>query len=263
MGYLLKNHHNVHPTQQVPKNRARLFKEGSKMGGLMKRKLSVLALLVVILLPACSENKISLNYTPLSNQSLQMSHKNLVVTTLEDHRFRLYSFGANSMPDVAGWGQGTGTLTTPQNIPQHVSQAIASQYRDFGADVSYQPDITCHITKEKDGSYRASASYPGPVLCGSIIDYQFQIDHSIVGFGTYISTFNMAAGAVIKAQVALHLFLVKGDTILWDGYVGASDGMKDVKGPNLKTKAVGILEHTLGLTIEQSVKDVSDGLGKV
>lgn len=233
------------------------------MGGLLKRKLSVLALFVLILLPACSENKISLNYTPLVNSSLQMSHKNLIVTTLQDHRFRLYSFGANSMPDVAGWGQGTGTLTTPQSIPAHVSQALANQYRDFGANVRYQPDISCHIVKEKDGTYRASTSSPEPILCGSIIDYQFQIDHSVVGIGTYISTFDMASGAVIKAQVALHLFLVKGDTILWDGYVGASDGMRDVKGPHLKEKAVGILEHTLGLTIEQSVKDVSDELEKV
>ena len=233
------------------------------MGGLLKRKLSILALFVLILLPACSENKIALNYTPLVNPSLQMSHKNLIVTTLADHRFRLYSFGANSMPDVAGWGQGTGTLTTPQSIPGHVSQALANQYRDFGANVRYQPDISCHIVKEKDGTYRASSSYQGTVLCGSIIDYQFQIDHPVVGFGTYISTFDMSAGAVIKAQVALHLFLVKGDTILWDGYVGASDGMRDIKGPNIKEKAVGILEHTLGLTIEQSVKDVSAGLEKV
>jgi hypothetical protein len=39
--------------------------------------------------------------------------------------------------------------------------------------------------------------------------------------------------------------------------------MRDIKGPNIKEKAVGILEHTLGLTIEQSVKDVSAGLEKV
>ena len=158
---------------------------------------------------------------------------------------------------------GSGRQERSHRIGSPYPQAIARQYRDFGADVRYRPDIACHITKEKDGTYRASTSSPEPILCGSIIDYQFQIDHSVVGIGTYISTFDMAGGAVIKAQVALHLFLVKGDTILWDGYVGASDGMRDVKGPHLKEKAVGILEHTLGLTIEQSVKDVSDELEKV
>lgn len=232
------------------------------MGSLV-RKLSIFAFLAVLLLPACSENRIFLTYTPLVGQSLQMSHKSLVITTLEDHRFRLYSFDADAMPDVAGWGQGTGTLTTPQSIPRHVSESIASQYRGFGAEVQYRPDVICRIRKGADGSYTAFSSYPGPVLCGSIMDYQFQINHSVVGFGTYISTFDMAAGAVIEAQVALHLFLVKGKTILWNGYVGSSDGMKDVKGPKLKEKAVAILEHTLGLTIEQSVKEVSDGLGKI
>ena len=232
------------------------------MGGLLKR-LSIFAFLAMVFLPACSQNRVFLTYTPLVDQSLQMSHKKLIVATLEDHRFRLYSFGANSMPDVAGWGQGTGTLTTPQSIPEHVSKSIASQYRTLGAQAQYRPDVTCRIKKEADGTYTASSSYPGPVLCGSIMDYQFQIDHPVVGSGTYISTFDMAAGAVIKAQVALHLFLVRGKTILWDGYVGSSDGMKEVKGPKLKRKAVAILEHTLGVAIEQSVKDVSDRLRKV
>ncbi|MHB1564668.1 MAG: hypothetical protein ACYCXP_11365 [Leptospirillum sp.] len=229
----------------------------------LKKKISIVSFFLLILMPACSENRISLSYTPLVDQSLEMSHKTLIVTTLSDHRFRLYSFGANSMPDVAGWGQGTGTLTTPQSISRHVSQSIVRQYRDFGAQAQYRPDLSCRITKEKDGSYRASSSYPGPVLCGSILDYQFQIDHSVVGFGTYISTFDMAAGATIKAQVALHLFLVNQNTILWDGYVGSSDGMKDVKGPHLKEKAVAILEHTLGITIEQSAREVSDHLEKI
>jgi hypothetical protein len=232
------------------------------MGGFLKKKLSIFTLFALIFLPACSENRISLSYTPLADQSLQMPDKRLIVTTLADHRFRLYSFGANSMPDVAGWGQGTGTLTTPQSIPEHVSRAIVSQYRDFGANVQYRPDVTCQVIKEADGTYRATSSYPTPVLCGSILDYQFQSDHSVVAFGTYISTFDMAAGAVIKAQVALHLFLVKGNTILWDGYVGSSDGIKNAKGPKLKEKAVAILEHTLGLTIEQSVQKISEGLGR-
>lgn len=236
---------------------------GRRMGRFLEKKVAVFILFALILLPGCSENRVSLAYTPLVDQSLKMSHKSLIVTTLLDHRFRLYSFGANSMPDVAGWGQGTGTLTTPQNIPKHVSEAIVRQYRDFGANVQYRPDVSCRVTKEKDGTYKASSAYPGPVLCGSIMDYQFQIDHPVVSFGTYISTFDMTAGTVVKAQVALHLFLVDGNTLLWDGYVGSSDGLKDASGPNLKEKAVSILEHTLGIAIEQSVKEVSDGLGKV
>ncbi len=225
--------------------------------------LSVFLAVTLVSLGSCASNRVSLGYATITDPSVRMTDKSLVVATLVDHRFRLYSFGANSMGDVAGWGQGTGTLTTPENIPVHVTRALVHQYQTFGGNAVFRPDVSCHLSKSSDGNYSVRSSYPGPVLCGSILDYQFQIDHATVGFGTYISTFDMTAGATLKAQVALHLFLVQGTRILWQGYVGSADGQKDIKGPNLRQKGVALLEHSLGMAIEQSVPDISSGLGKV
>ncbi|AFS52772.1 MULTISPECIES: hypothetical protein [Leptospirillum] len=228
--------------------------------------LGMVSLGLALTLSACAHNRVTLGFTPMSGQGVQPAPSSeVVVTTLADHRFRLYSFTSNDMPDTVGWGQGTGTLYTPENIPAHVSRALVEQYRNLGLRARYDPSVKCQVESMKDGHVRVSvtgASSSSPVLCGSIVDYQFQIDHPMVGFGTYISTYDMAAGATLMAEVSLHLFLVdpRDNHILWTGVVNKAGGAKDIHPPHLNAQGVSLLEQTLAKTIIKSAKEFSPSI---
>lgn len=226
----------------------------------------MLSLGLALTLSACAHNRVTLGFTPLSGEEVQPSPSGeVVVTTLVDHRFRLYSFTANDMPDTVGWGQGTGTLYTSENIPAHVSRALAEQYRKLGIRARYDAGLKCQVDSLPNGNYRVTVkgtAASSPVLCGSIVDYQFQIEHPMVGFGTYISTYDMAAGATLTAQVSLHLFLVdaRDGHILWTGVVNEARGLKNIHPPHLNAKGVSLLERTLAKTIVKSAREFSPSI---
>ena len=89
----------------------------------------------------CAHNRVTLGFSPISGKGMgALPSETVVVSTLQDHRFRLYSFEANDMPDVVGWGQATGTLYTPQNIPAHVSRSLAEQTMHWGCMPVMNPD---------------------------------------------------------------------------------------------------------------------------
>jgi|UniRef100_A0A7C3LRZ0 hypothetical protein len=222
---------------------------------------------LVLSFSGCAHNRVTLGFSPISGKGMETPpSETVVVSTLQDHRFRLYSFEANDMPDIVGWGQATGTLYTPQNIPAHVSRSLVVQYKALGMHARYEPGLECRVEKDGSGRERVilKGANPGSgtVLCGSIIDYQFQIDHPMVGFGTYISTYNMAAGATVKAQVTLHLYLADASDghILWKGIVDEAQGMRDAHPPDLNAKGVSLLEKTLARTIVKSAKAFSPSL---
>lgn len=222
---------------------------------------------LLLMFSGCAHNRVTLGFSPISGKGMgALPSETVVVSTLQDHRFLLYSFEANDMPDIVGWGQATGTLYTPQNIPAHVSRSLAEQYNALGMHARYEPGLGCQVRKDIRGHSRLilTGKVPGSgtVLCGSIIDYQFQIDHPMVGFGTYISTYDMAAGATVKAQVTLHLYLADASDgrILWEGTVDEAQGMRNAHPPDLNAKGVSLLEKTLARTIVKSAKAFSPSL---
>ncbi|MCL4461550.1 MAG: hypothetical protein M1297_07575 [Nitrospirae bacterium] len=229
--------------------------------------LGMIFLGLALTLSACAHNRVTLGFTPLSGKDLQpFPSRELVVTTLADHRFRLYSFTANDMPDIVGWGQGTGTLYTPENIPAHVSRALADQYRSLGMRARYDPALKCRVETSSDGRTRVTLKGATPssptILCGAIEDFQFQIEHPMVGFGPEISTYDMAAGATLKAQVSLHLYLVDPQDVhvLWSGIVRQAEGEKNIHPPHLNEQGVSLLEKTLAKTIVTSAREFSSSI---
>ena len=209
----------------------------------------------------CAHNRVDLSaYAPQGpfpgGSTMQRS---FVVAPLADHRFRFFEYGSTGMVDTVGWGEGTGTLYTPQNIPNHVSTALVTQFRAYGMHVSYDPKVRCRIGGRRGHpEVSVTGSVRGVVLCGSILDYQFELDHPRVVFG-FISTLDMAAGASLSAQASLHLFLVRARSgrILWEGVETSSREKGGIRPPHLKRQAVAYLDQTLSRVLAKSARAMS------
>ncbi len=225
------------------------------------RRLFVAVPLFVLFLSGCAPNRVELPaYVPVSpSAGGSYMQRVFVLAPLADHRFRFFEYAPTGMMDTIGWGEGTGTLYTPQNIPGHVSKALVSQFRAYGMAVSYDPRIRCRIGGTPGHpAISVKGISTGLVLCGSILDYQFELDHPRVVFG-FISTLDMAAGATLSAQASLHLFLVRARSgrILWSGVESSSRELRGVHPPHLKSQAVSYLDETLSRVLAKSARAMS------
>ena len=216
-----------------------------------------------LMLSACVHNRVELvSYTPTTTPSGSLyTQAPFVVTPLEDHRFRLYSYAPTTMGDTVGWGQGTGTIFTPQNIPEHVTKALVSQFRSDGMNVDYAPALHCHIRGSRDHPQVRVTGSPRRdlVLCGAILDYQFQLDHPRINFAGMISTLDMNAGASLSAQASLHLWLIdtRSGRIVWTGVEGSAREKDGVHPPGLKEQSIAFLDRTLSRAIEKVALAIS------
>ncbi|MDA8028528.1 MAG: hypothetical protein M0Z25_06075 [Nitrospiraceae bacterium] len=216
-----------------------------------------------LMLSACVQNRAELvSYTPTASPSGSLyMQAPFVVAPLADHRFRLYSYAATTMGDTIGWGQGTGTIFTPQNIPDHVTKALVSQFRSDGMNVDYAPTLHCHFRESPDHPQVRVTGTPrrGLVLCGSILDYQFQLDHPRINFAGMISTLDMNAGATLSTQASLHLWLVdtRSGRIVWTGVETSAREKDGLHPPGLKEQSIAFLDGTLSRAIEKVALAIS------
>ncbi len=182
---------------------------------------------------------------------------------LEDQRFSLDSYArATTMVDTVGWGQGTGSIYTPQNIPAHVSKALVSQFQTYGMNVSYDPSIRCHVKGTSDHpriELSGRNSHLGEVLCGVILDYQFELDHPRLMIGPQFSILDYGAGALLSAQASIRLYLVSGRNgrILWSGTGTSGQQKSQIHPPHLKEQAVEFLDGTLSQVLAKSAAALS------
>lgn len=217
----------------------------------------------LLILSACAHNRVELApYVPRAGTPGASYRQTLFeVAPLADHRFRLYSYAPSDMVDTVGWGQGTGTIYTPQNIPEHVTKALVSQFRRDGMNVAYGPGLRCRIRGPSDHPRIRVAGTPrrSLVLCGAILDYQFQLDHPRINFGGMISTLDMAAGATLSAQASLRLFLVEARSgrILWSGVLGSAGEKKGLRPPHLKAQSLAYLDGRLARVLAKAAVALS------
>ena len=232
---------------------------------MIDRSLKTLFFAFLLAVTSCATNRVDLpDYVPLQRPSGKTyMQAPLIVAPFEDDRFQLYTYTTTTMRDTLGYGVGTGTIYTPKNIPDHVSRALVSQFQAYGMNVTYDPRIRCRIRGSSDHPrilLSGPSSRQGLVLCGSILDYQFELDHQRITLG-FITTLNMASGAALAAQVSLHLYLVKGRTgrILWSGIPASADEKKEaIHPPNLERQAVTYLEETLSRALDKAARDLSN-----
>ncbi len=228
---------------------------------LLRLPVAALPILFFLVLSGCAHNRVDLSpYTPQGPiPGASAMQRPFVVAPLADHRFRFFEYAPTGMVDTVGWGEGTGTLYTPQNIPNHVTTALVTQFRSYGMSVSYDPNVHCRIGGTRAHPVvKVTGTVRGLVLCGSILDYQFELDHPRVIFG-FISTLDMAAGASLSAQASLHLFLVRARSgrILWEGVELSSREKGGIHPPHLKRQAVAYLDKTLSRVLAKTARAMS------
>ncbi|MHB8544450.1 MAG: hypothetical protein ACYC9S_10700 [Leptospirales bacterium] len=209
----------------------------------------------------------SLQFSPSSDPAMekkirQTGEIRLGVVTFSDDR--IVARGAGD-PHLIGWGTGTGTLDTLDNIKRFVTRSFTTELDRLGihARVISIPSRPFGSPRKRLQAYRRFLGNSETVLLGRIREFQFQVDHPRFGMGSEFSLLDMQ-DARIRVQVSMDLKFVNWRTgeLLWKGSL-SSDEEKKIhyrkRGQDLKA-ATELLSENLRKVILESVEKLTSSM---
>jgi hypothetical protein len=222
-------------------------------------RILVLFVLLVTGLAACVPRP-SLHFSPVDDRALkdrvrETGSRPLAVLPFADDRTVA---SASGDPQLIGWGTGTGTLDTRQDIKGFVAKSFVREMERLGLPARFVPVSMTPFRAPKNRLSKVRNLLGGNdvVLLGSMREFQFQVNHPRYGVGGEFSLLDMQ-NAEIRVQVEFDLQFVDAGTgaVLWKGTL-FSEEEKDVHvnkpGQGLK-QATDLLSSNLRKVILQAV----------
>lgn len=222
-------------------------------------RIAVLTSLLLTGLPGCVPRP-ALHFDSISDPMAERKiHEigdiHLAIVTFSDDRIVPRGSGD---PQLIGWGTGTGTLDTRDNIKQFVTASFASEMNRLGihARLVSVPSRPFGAPRKRLHAYRRFLGNSETILLGRIREFQFQVDHPRFGMGSEFSLLDMQ-DARIRVQVVLDLKFVDLGTgdVIWKGSLSSAEEKKvhyQKRGQDLKA-ASDLLSENLRKVILESV----------
>jgi len=173
--------------------------------------------------------------------------RNLAVVTFSDDR--IVAEGAGD-PRLIGWGTGTGTLDTRDNIKKFVTRSFVEEFGRVGLPARLvSVPVTPFRAPEHRLRFVKKFLHGNEVaVLGKIREFQFQIDHPRYGMGPEFSLLDMQ-DARIRVQVSIDLRFMDAGTgqEIWSGTLSSAQEKEvhyEKRGEGLRT-AMGLLADNL------------------